>query len=138
MVDTPKTLDALVNSNAPKTNLAVSAISAVTHGFGILLSAAAAYECFLLEIYTKHVFAEPGFELNAIKQHVTSSGAEPLTLNSFIDFNITLAQQNPDAVAVGIAGFAAFYALSRVMHAAQFGNNTPATAQPDPRLYLVK
>ena len=53
------------------------------------------------------------------------SDAVPLTPGSFIDATVTLAQQNPDAVAFGIVAGAAYYGLSRIQHNSMFYMQKP-------------
>ena len=141
MDDTPQSLDVVVNSETqdPASTVILGATKLVSHVAGTLLSAFSGYQCFLLEIYIKHVIAEPDFALNALTHsYAASSDAVPYTLSDFVDSNVVLAQQSPEAVAVGVAGFIAFYALFRVMHSAIFDNASIPHTQPQPASYLVK
>ncbi len=92
---------------------------------GTLMSMGAGYVYFLLEMYTKQMFADPDFALESLRYaYGPSIDAAPVTLGTFIDSNITLAQQNPDAVVFGIIAGLAHYALFRKIHNAIF--NTPS------------
>lgn len=121
MVNPQKCLEDIANQEQTYIMATMREISNVA---GTLFSTGAGYVYFLLEMYVKNVIADPDFALRSLAySYGPHTDAVPYTLGQFIDTNISLAQQNPDALVVGIMAGIAHYALFRVMHNAVF--NTP-------------